>query len=107
MKGYNDNHKLFDIKPYLEQKPKLEKRIVSIEDKQKTIQETSTSELKGVESTMKKHCSKRKDGRWQYSKQKDGYLYYTIANTYRELIEKIKRIKPRKIKTIKRFEPTP
>lgn len=65
------------------------------------VQEKSTpTENKGVE-TMKKNCTKRKDGRWQYSKQKDGYLYYAIANTYRQLIEKIKNIKPKPIKGIK------
>ncbi len=50
---------------------------------------------------MKKNCYRRKDNRWQYSKQKNGYRYYAIANTYRELIEKIKAIKPMPIKTIK------
>lgn len=50
---------------------------------------------------MKKNCYHRKDGRWQYSKQENGILYYTIANTYRELLEKIKQIKPRQIKQIK------
>lgn len=50
---------------------------------------------------MRKNCYKRKDGRWQYSKQQNGMLYYAIANTYRELIEKIKEIKPKYIKTIK------
>lgn len=62
----------------------------------------STAELKGVDNTMKKNCYHRKDGRWQYSKQREGYLYYAIANTYRELLEKIKQIKPRKIKQVKR-----
>lgn len=53
---------------------------------------------------MKKNCYKRKDGRWQYSKQENGYLYYTIANTYRELIEKIKQIKPKQIKNVKKLK---
>ncbi len=50
---------------------------------------------------MKKHCSKRKDGRWQYSKQKDGMLFYAIASTYRQLLEKIKNIKPKPLKGVK------
>lgn len=50
---------------------------------------------------MKKNCYKRTDGRWQYSKQINGMLYYTIANTYRELLENIKNITPRKIKNVK------
>lgn len=54
-------------------------------------QEFST-QTKGVE--MRKNCYKRKDGRWQYSKQTGGYIYYAIANTYRELLEKIPKIKP-------------
>ena len=53
---------------------------------------------------MKKNCYHRKDGRWQYSKQENGVLYYTIANTYRELLEKIKQIKPRQIKQIKNIK---
>lgn len=50
---------------------------------------------------MRKNCTKRKDGRWQYSKQKNGMLWYAIANTYRELIAKIPNIKPRLIKKFK------
>ena len=50
---------------------------------------------------MRKNCYKRNDGRWQYSKQKNGYRYYTIANTYRELLEKIPKIQPTLITTIK------
>lgn len=50
---------------------------------------------------MKKNCYKRKDGRWQYSKQRDGVLYYAIANTYKELLEKIKTIKPKQRKNLK------
>ncbi len=50
---------------------------------------------------MKKNCYKRKDGRWQYSKQQKGYRYYTIANTYRELLEKIPKIQPILITSIK------
>lgn len=50
---------------------------------------------------MKKNCYRRSDGRWQYSKQQNGYRYYTIANTYRELLEKIPKIKPTLIKEIK------
>ncbi len=50
---------------------------------------------------MKKNCYRRKDGRWQYSKQQGGYRYYAIANTYRELVEKISKIKPKIVGTIK------
>ncbi len=50
---------------------------------------------------MKKNCYRRADGRWQYSKQKGGYRYYAIANTYRELIEKIPKIEPVLITSIK------
>ena len=55
----------------------------------------------GGTDTMRKNCYKRTDGRWQYSKQKGGYKYYCIANTYRELLEKIPKIKPTLITTIK------
>jgi integrase len=61
-------------------------------------QEFST-QTKGVE--MRKNCYKRKDGRWQYSKQTGGYIYYAIANTYRELLEKIPKIKPALKKSVK------
>lgn len=50
---------------------------------------------------MKKNCYRRKDGRWQYSKQENGLKYYAIANTYRELLEKIKSIVPKQIKETK------
>ncbi len=53
---------------------------------------------------MKKHCYKRKDGRWQYAKQENGMRYYAIANTYRELLEKIKSIKPKTIRIIKNIK---
>lgn len=53
---------------------------------------------------MKKNCYHRKDGRWQYSKQENGMLYYAIVNTYRELLEKIKQIKPRQIKQVKNIK---
>ncbi len=53
---------------------------------------------------MRKHCSKRKDGRWQYSKQKDGWLYYAIASTYAKLLAKIPFIKPRRIKKLKNYK---
>jgi len=62
---------------------------------------TPTNEIKGVD-TMKKNCYKRKDGRWQYAKQENGLSYYAIANTYRELIEKIKNIKPKQKLILKR-----
>lgn len=50
---------------------------------------------------MKKHCYKRADGRWEYNKQENGYKYYTIANTYRELLDKIQKIQPKLIKQVK------
>lgn len=71
-----------------------------IVDNTKNQEKSTPNDNKGVES-MKKHCTKRKDGRWQYSKQKDGLRYYAIAKTYRQLIEKIKDIKPKPIKGIK------
>lgn len=57
-------------------------------------------ETKGAE-TMKKHCYKRTDGRWQFAKQENGMRYYAIASTYRELLEKIPKIKPKMLKNIK------
>lgn len=57
-------------------------------------------DTKGAE-TMRKHCYKRSDGRWQYSRQEAGKRYYAIASTYRELLEKIPTIKPKIIKNIK------
>lgn len=51
-----------------------------------------------------KNCYRRTDGRWQYSKQENGLIYYTIANTYRELIAKIDKIQPRQIKQVKRIK---
>lgn len=50
---------------------------------------------------MKKNCYRRTDGRWQYSRQQNGLRYYAIASTYRELLEKIKDIKPKVLKTVK------
>jgi integrase len=78
--------KPFDIKPYLEQK--------------ESQKESTPNKTKGVE-TMKKNCYRRTDGRWQYSKQQGGYKYYAIANTYRELLEKIPKIKPTLTKSVK------
>lgn len=57
-------------------------------------------ETKGAE-TMKKHCYKRTDGRWEYKKVQDGFKYYAIAGTYRELIDKIESITPKKIKEVR------
>lgn len=84
IKGYDDMNQPFDV---LELKKQIEKLK---QDKKNLLQ----IESKGVETTMKKNCYRRADGRWQYSKQKGGYRYYTIANTYRELIEKIPKIEP-------------
>ena len=70
------------------------------EEKSEIKKNMSAQQHKGVD-TMRKNCYKRNDGRWQYSKQQNGMLYYAIANTYRELIEKIKDIKPTQIKNIK------
>ena len=63
-------------------------------------QESAQNQTKGAD-TMKKHCYKRADGRWQYSRQEAGRRYYAIASTYRELLEKIPTIKPKEIKGIK------
>lgn len=91
IKGYDNMNQPFDV---LELKKQIEKLK---QDKNNLLQIGS----KGVETTMKKNCYRRADGRWQYSKQKGGYRYYTIANTYRELIEKIPKIKPILITSIK------
>lgn len=77
---------------------------VEAEEKSKEIRKSTPNIKKGVDNTMKKNCYRRKDGRWQYSKQENGMLYYAIANTYRELIVKIDKIQPRQIKTIKRIK---
>lgn len=61
----------------------------------------------GGTDTMRKNCYRRPDGRWQYSKQQNGYRYYAIANTYRELLEKIPKIKPQKKTEVKRIKSTP
>lgn len=79
-------------------KSKKETKVI---DKEKS---TPIEKTKGVDNTMKKNCYHRKDGRWEYSKQENGLLYYTIANTYRELLEKIKSIKPKQIKQVKRIK---
>ena len=96
--------KLLILKGYAEAEDELIKikrnNFVVLPGGKKEGQEKST-QTEGVD-TMKKNCSRRKDGRWQYSKQQDGYLYYAIAKTYRELLEKIKNIKPRKVKTLKK-----
>jgi len=63
-------------------------------------QKSALNETKGAE-TMKKHCYKRADGRWQYTRQQAGVRYYAIASTYRELLEKIPKIKPKLLKNIK------
>lgn len=86
------------IRVYEEAKDKIKNRPVLFIDNTKSKEETKKS-TQGVD-TMKKNCYRRKDGRWQYSKQENGLLYYAIANTYRELIEKIKLIQPRKIKNV-------
>ena len=53
---------------------------------------------------MRKYCYKRKDNRWEYSRLLNGLLYYAIANTYRELVEKIPKIVPRKKNDVKRIK---
>lgn len=76
-------------------------KFIVINGNKEIASKKSTPDLKGVENTMKKNCYHRKDGRWQYSKQENGLKYYAIANTYRELLEKIKNIKPKLIKNVK------
>ena len=80
LKGFNEENKLFDIIKLRQEQSK---------------KPTPKIENKGVE-TLRKYCYKRKDNRWEYSKLQNGLLYYAIANTYRELIEKIPLIVPRK-----------
>ncbi len=65
-----------------------------------------STKTKGETDTMRKNCYRRPDGRWQYSKQQNGYRYYAIANTYRELLEKIPKIKPTKKTDVKRIKST-
>ena len=79
-----------------QQKEKSKKETVLITEQS---QEVST-QTKGAD-TMKKNCYKRPDGRWEFSRQQSGYKYYTIANTYRELLEKIPKIKPALKKSVK------
>lgn len=84
-----------------------EKTIIEVKAERKSKESrepTLKIEDKGVGNTMRKNCYRRSDGRWQYSKQENGMLYYAIANTYRELIAKIDKIQPRQIKTIKRIK---
>lgn len=64
--------------------------------KSDTIKESTPDETKGADS-MKKYCYRRKDGRWQYSRQEHGYRFYAIASTYRELLARIPNIKPKKV----------
>lgn len=84
-----------EIKIYNEAKEKvLHTPFLLIDNTKSKEKEKSTpNETKGVD-TMRKNCYKRADGRWQYSKQRGGYRYYAIANTYRELLEKIPKIQP-------------
>lgn len=63
-------------------------------------QESAQTQTKGAD-TMKKHCYKRKDGRWEYYKQQNGLVYRAIAPSYRELLEKIQKIKPKLKKQVK------
>lgn len=58
IKGYDDMNQPFDV---LELKKQIEKLK---QDKKNLLQ----IETKGVETTMKKNCYRRVDGRWQYSK---------------------------------------
>ncbi len=66
-------------------------------------QVSTQNQTKGVD-TMRKNCYRRKDGRWQYSKQEHGLLYYAIANTYRELLERIKQIQPKVVRNVKKVD---
>lgn len=60
----------------------------------------STENEKGVD-TMRKNVCRRKDGRWQYAKQENGLKYFAIASSYRKLIDKINKIRPKEVKDIK------
>ncbi len=55
---------------------------------------------------MRKYCYKRTDERWEYSRLQNGLLYYAIATTYRQLMEKIPTIVPRKKNEIKKLKTT-
>ena len=103
IKGENEYNKPFliiDKTKDLLNYNKKENCVKTTESKEQSKEPTQNIKNEGV-GTMKKNCYHRKDGRWQYSKQENGVLYYTIANTYRELLEKIKQIKPRQVKQIK------
>ncbi len=79
----------------------LQPKVINFQKRQKDS--TPKIENKGVE-TLKKYCYKRKDSRWEYSRLQNGLLYYAIANTYRELVEKIPKIVPRKKNEVKRIK---
>lgn len=65
---------------------------------------TKPADEKEVGETMRKNCYRRTDGRWQYAKRINGMQYYAIANTYRELLEKIKNIEPRKVRNVQKIK---
>lgn len=98
-----------NVSSWKKEEEKKNKDIIIVEKqedlrkKEEEKSKKSTPTEKGVD-TMKKHCSRRKDGRWQYSMQRNGYLYYAIASTYRQLLEKIPQIKPRLVKAVKRIK---
>ncbi len=91
--------KYFDMGKALYNKPILV--VDNTQKESKQIAEKSTPVEKEVDSTLRKYCYKRTDGRWQYSRQQNGMLWYAIASTYRALIEKIPKIKPRLLKKFK------
>ncbi len=81
----------------LEANYQIERNKITVINSQKVL---ASENLKG-DSTMKKNCYRRPDGRWQYSKMENGVLYYAIAGTYRALLEKIPNIIPRQVRTVK------
>lgn len=91
---------MLKINLYCKARQESKQRPFLVVDNSQSQKNSTPEKTKGVDS-MKKNCYKRTDGRWQYSRQRDGYKYYAIANTYRELIEKIPKIKPVLIKSIK------
>ena len=95
-KGYNEENGLVEINQLKKQLEELQK------EKER---QNSTPATRGVE-TLRKYCYKRNDGRWEYSRLQNGFLYYAIANTYRELVEKIPKITPRKKNDVKRIKTT-
>lgn len=106
IEGYKSEYKPFELP---QSKTNTESNNIlafpKVKKEKKSLNKEKSIPKEGVD-TMRKNCYKRTDGRWQYSKQLNGLQYYAIANTYRELLDKIKNIKPKQIRAIKRVKTT-